>query len=461
MATIVASLDSVTFSYDGETTVIHGVSLQLEEGRAYALVGPNGAGKSTLVGIFCGLLDPTAGSVAINGYRNPGERRKHTACVAQQLSLFRHLSVAENLYLGLADIQVSATRTMKGVHEIADAALHAIGATIKPDVSCNCLPFPARQLVEIARAILRKPRVLFLDEPTSALDTVSRRRLYDVLRRINAVGVTVVLVSHDVSEIEAIGATPIYIRDGRLISEAPLVSASLPRDHDQLPRAPTNDYEGVVDIAIEDRWRAKRTRLALAPGDVAILSFEDAVERTDAVGTFLSKSITNVAQIRRPLCDWEDLPSPSSNGTIQVLTIDKQNDRLFPGLSVLDNLALLSAQNGAFAFRRAAHDIRILAHVARDAALVYSGPTATLQTLSGGNQQRFLVASLVERNPALLIMEEPLLGVDEPSRARILHCIGRYLEHGGRLVIATCFPTVYRSLRPHRVDVVQPAFIEF
>lgn len=440
MNSVVASLDSVHFTYDGVRPVLHGVSLQLCRGGMYAFRGPNGAGKSTLVSIFIGMLEPTRGQATVGGSSAPAIRSARSACVHQHLLLFAHLTVADNLVLGMeAGRFRSFVRSASG-RAAAKEHLDRLGLDIPLDAICGDLRYPEQQQLAIARALLRMPDVLFLDEPTSVLDEPARATLFRLLQRLNAGGMTIVLVTHDPGDTRAIGAKEIYVRDGRL--EEPSVDESTSVDAVRaLPgeRATNDDWndDEVYEADTIPSTIVPRTRWTFPARRTQVLCFDDAMQRTEYVSSIADGAVDVLSggrSHRRRGC----------TDTMRVLTISRQQEALFPSLSVLDNSVLLAGRR-ATGLRDRSEEMALVARLKSAAAIVWPGHTAAVSTLSGGNQQRLLLSCVVEARPAILVAEEPLMGVDEASRECIIGLLREHLDRNGRLIIATCFVEDYRA----------------
>ena len=488
MAEPIASLDSVYFSYDRVHDVLEDINLELEAGRIYAFLGPNGAGKSTLVGLLTGLFEPTRGRTVLAGSSYGPERRRRSACVCQQLSVFPHLTVAENLALAADGTTPWKTWSRSAIAAFAHSHLSSIGIRLPVDTRCDSLSFPARQKLEIARALVRRPQVLFLDEPTSALDRGSRKELYSILRHVNAKGTTVVLVTHDPSEVEAMAANPVRLVDGRVVSDDAMETSAvaccesgietarenLENCHDCHRLTSANSMDGPfvadtltanhettesqVKLEIVSQVQGVKVVVPLAPQCVSLLSFEDALERTESIAAITANSPNYQARLWIPeQHEWVSLPDKTLRGRIRVLSTDKQTEILFPSLSVLDNAVLLGSHAGPGSIRLPTMEHALLDRLRNMGAVKYPSDQGTIQTLSGGNQQRFVLAGLVEYSPDVLVMEEPLMGLDESSCNTISQLLADYVKAGGHLLIATCFPHHYEPLAA-KATLVQASF---
>src|SRR5438270_2497749 len=247
----------------GPTAALRGVDLELSPGEVHALVGENGAGKSTLMKALSGAERPDAGTMELDGqpYSPAGPqdaRRRGVAMIYQELAVCPDLSVEANVLLGLESASLGFLRKAADRRRVR-AALAELGhPEIRPESPVADLSPAARQVVEIARALLTDVRLLVLDEPTSALTQDDTRRLFDLVRRLKARGVTVVYISHFLEEVEAIADRFTVLRDGHAV-ETGLVNV-VPRDwiirqmvgrtvEEQYPRIPHTIGEPVLELA--------------------------------------------------------------------------------------------------------------------------------------------------------------------------------------------------------------------
>src|SRR3989440_2965915 len=224
------SLTNISKSF-GPTVALAGVSLRLEKGEVHALIGENGAGKSTLMNVLAGLLKPDDGAMEIDGQSyspaNPLEARAQgIALIHQELSLFPHLSVAENIMMGMEpsrwgvlDSGALRTRTL----EVLETFPHP---EIRPETRVSTLSIAARQIVEICRAIAARARFILMDEPTSSLQREDVEHLFSLIRQFKNRGITVIYISHFLEEVREIADRFTVLRDGRSVATGDLASVT-------------------------------------------------------------------------------------------------------------------------------------------------------------------------------------------------------------------------------------------
>jgi ribose transport system ATP-binding protein len=436
----------------GATHALSGVDLAADGGEVHALIGENGAGKSTLLGILSGALRPDAGTMRLDGrpYR-PADRQDATrhgvAVIHQELSLCDHLSVAENVLLGIEigragwlDRSAARSRT----RDVLSAFPHA---SIDPDRRVSELPIASRQLVEIARALAREASVLLMDEPTSSLPRDDVQGLFACIRRLRSAGATVVCVSHFLEEVREIADRFTVLRDGRSVASGAIADAT---DQDLIA--------AMVGRRIEDIYPS---HAPAAPGDTLLSarslaappSVHDAtleLRRGEVLGiaglvgagrTELVRALSGLAPFRsgelairgeRVPLD-ERAPDRLRRG-IGYLSEERKAEGLALGLSVADNVTMTNLDSCATGGWL---DIGAQSEQAAAAARrvsVKGAPRTRVGTLSGGNQQKVALARLLHQGADIAFLDEPTRGVDVGSKAQIYEVIDA-MRTGGKAVL--------------------------
>jgi ABC-type sugar transport system ATPase subunit len=447
MATPAASARGISKAF-GATRALDGVDFAVLPGEIHALVGENGAGKSTLVRIFGGVHRPDQGEIAVDG--NPCRfGSPHDAITAgivtipQELRLVPALSIAENLTLDdppsrrLLGVSIIDRRAMR---EEARAALAHLDFAPDPDTRVDRLSFAERQLVAIAKAVRRRCRLLILDEPTAALESHEIEQLFAVLGRMKAQGVAIVYVSHRLDEVVSLADRCTVLRDGRVAAHRARGAFAVA----DLVQAMTGRAE--TSIATD----------ALVAGGVAL---EDAGERPDSI-RLRSREVLGLAGLLgsgadRALRRLFGLNAASADvrtktGTVRLsrptdairagigMVPGERRLGLVMNLSVRDNILLpnLDALTRGGHIDRAAGDalvtklMDLLDIRPRDASLRAS-------SLSGGNQQKVILAKWFARNVGVLLLDEPTQGVDVAAKAQIHALIRDFAKRDGAVLVSS------------------------
>ena len=444
----------------GGVVALGGVDLDLRAGEIHALLGENGAGKSTLIKILGGIHAPDAGEIFVAGeravIRDVGEaERLGIRLIHQELSLAPNLSVAENIFLGrepgrcgLLDrrrifAQAEALRDELGLREIGDVRARVGGLSVAQ-----------QQLVEIARALSVKARVLILDEPTASLSAGETDALFIKLRRLREAGTGIIYISHRLEELARLADRVTVLRDGRSIGTQDaaqldtreLIRWMVGRElKDHYPRPPHRPRE--VALAVRD---------LRGPG-VNGVSFELRYGEILGLAGLVGAGRTELARVLfglEPMTGGEvrvdgQIYAPRSPGEalaagVALVPEDRKRQGLVMTNSVGYNLALPWTREwlrGPLVNR--ARRSEIIASAVRGFAIKTTGPEQPVAALSGGNQQKIVVAKWMEHPPKVLILDEPTRGVDVGARDEMFALLHRLIEGGmAILLISSDLPEV-------------------
>jgi erythritol transport system ATP-binding protein len=458
-AQVVLEALQVEKAYAG-TLALAGVDFRVARGRVHALIGENGAGKSTLLKILAGVEQPTAGSLRLNGQPVRIETAADASALGigmihQELQLFPDLSVAENLFVGRERRTRWGTVAWRAQAEAARNALARLGhESIPVTARLGTLPLGQQQLVEIARALVDDVRVLLMDEPTSALTAAEVPVLFRVIRDLTAHGVSIVYVSHRLEELLAIADEVTVLRDGRVVGAEPVADIDVPWIVERMTggSVPHRPAARAADAG-RPLLSAENVSLPPKPGRTALDSLSFTVRAGEVVGfyglmgagrTELFESLLGLHSdvSGRIILDREDLAGFDVSERVQaglaMVPEDRQAAGLVQSLTVRDNTTLSSigrlATHGYLSPRaesRAAQPFIDRLRVKTPS--LYAPVTA----LSGGNQQKVVLARGVMSRPKVLLVDEPTRGVDVGARLEILEALQRLAGEGMGVVFAS------------------------
>ncbi|MCI0541947.1 MAG: ATP-binding cassette domain-containing protein [Verrucomicrobiales bacterium] len=437
------SVEDISFAYEEKKVVIRDVSLRIFPGRKYAFVGPNGAGKTTLANLLAGTLTPQTGRISYREDMRIEGGQISLAYVRQQLSLFHSLTVAQHFRLGTS-LSARPIASVREHHYMISECLKQVGAPFGPKDIVGDLAFAQRQLLEIALALWRKTKVLILDEPTSALDSSSANLLFETLGRLSNSGVAIILISHSPTEIQRLDATVLTLG-----SEEARIDRWPDVTHDHAAPANTTAETASASLQISHTRRKQNYVVPLRKGEASILVFDDAFWRAK---TWLAAAEQENNDAIEVLLDTHGRLTSLRNGNHRIRHVSSDRERfgLFTLLSVWRNYALLSRTRDVFTARGVA---KRLDSIISRYSIVMPSWHHPISTLSGGNQQKLILASVLESDPEVLIAEEFLLGLDHQAQQAALQRLRDYLSGGGIVVILTCFPTGYAALSSQITEI--------
>ena len=404
----------------GATTALEGVDLTLQRGEVHAVVGENGAGKSTLLRVIAGALRPTAGT----RHLHDGTR---IAWVPQETILPGHLSAAAWIFLGRELHTRCRTLRERAMQEGASIALRDIGCSAGSTARIGTLPITQRKQVQLARALYGEPQLLLLDEPTAVLGEAEATQLFARVRALKQRGAAVLYVSHRLDEVLAIADRVTVLRDGQRVSTDPagsvdvhtLVQRMVGRDvqrHRHVDRPPGTVVLRLVGVATA---HVHDLSLSARSGEVIGLA--------GLVGAGRSEVLETIAGLRPLRAGHIDCAVPPV-----FVPEDRGSKGLIPTLGLRENL-FLPADGWMLRHmceRRAAQ--RWIERL----AIRCSGTESTIDSLSGGNQQKLLLARALRHQPRLLLLDEPTAGVDVRAKAEIHNLIAD-LAAGGTAILLT------------------------
>ncbi len=455
-------LRGVRKRYDA-TLALRDVDLTVGAGEVHALAGENGAGKSTLIKVLAGAVRRDAGTIALDGapveLSNPlAARAAGIRVVYQEFSLVSSVSVTENMLLGRMPARAAGWWIdWSAAHRRAAEAIASLGFEV-PDVRrrVGALPVSQRQMIEIAKAMLERPRILILDEPSAVLSTPDLERLFGAIRSLRQGGATVIYVSHRLDEVFAIADRITVLKDGarvdtvrtgevdqgglvRMMVGRPL-GEIYPRRPERAPAAPVLVVRGLAR-----RKAFSAVSLEVAPGEIVGIS--------GLVGSGRSEVLRAIAGADRPDAGEMTLagrpyqprsPADGLGAGVAMLSEDRARDGVIPAMSVRDNMSLASfARMARLGVLRRRIQLALVDEQVRALNVRTVSVAAPVKRLSGGNQQKALVGRWLMRGARLLLLDEPTRGVDVGAKAEIYRIMARLAESGmGILLVSSELPEV-------------------
>jgi ribose transport system ATP-binding protein/rhamnose transport system ATP-binding protein len=449
---------------------VDGVSLEVRRGEIHALIGENGAGKSTLMHLIAGVYQPDSGTIELDsiplaGVDEKGAADAGVAMVYQERSLVGALSVADNIYAGRQPSNALGVIRRAPMYEGARRILADLEVDIDPRTPVAQLSPGQQQMVEIAKGLSHDLKLVILDEPTSSLTINESRHLFRIIRRLAAQGVSIIYVSHRMAEIFEISDRVTVMKDGRvtgvretaLTSQGELISLMVGRElsFEPDPRRATPDARVALEVRDLVADPVASASFSLRYGEIVCLAGLLGAGRTE-----VSEAIFGARPIQsgKVLVDGRELnprsPADSMAAGISMLPEDRKDGGLFIDFTITENIAaanlaaythsgLLSRSEMRNASQQFAERLRI------------ATPSVDRQVrmLSGGNQQKVLLAKWLARQPRILIVDEPTRGVDVGSKADIYRIL-RDLAAGGMALLVVSSDLAEVLALAHRIVVM-------
>lgn len=427
------------------------VDLEVGAGEVHAIVGENGAGKSTLMKILAGVYQPDEGTIRLNGeavrISGPIDARKRgIGMVYQELNLVPDLTVAENISLGATPSRFGMVQRRK-LHDDAVAVLDALDARISPTARLGSLTVSQQQLVEIAKAYALRPSIIVLDEPTSSLSEHESQALFQVVRRMREDGIAIIYISHRLREVLDLADRVTVLRDGRQIetrdaaglTAGEMIRLMVGRElTDVFPKLEVPIGDPVLEVTGLTRTGAfADVSFSVRAGEIVGLAGLVGAGRTEVARAIFGLDRAQSGSVHvggEPV--QARTPAAGVAAGIAYVPEDRKRDGIIPSASIKDNISLpvLGRLSSGGWIHRAKE-----AQLATDqvSALGVSPPVIDrpVDTLSGGNQQKVVIAKWLAAKPRVLILDEPTRGVDVGAKADIHKIIGELAAAGTAILL--------------------------
>ena len=453
MSDPILTFAGISKSFPG-VRALHNVSLALKPGRVTAIIGENGAGKSTIVKILTGIYRPDEGEIRVRGdvrsFSSPRDAwAAGIAAIQQETVMFDELSVAENIFMGHMPTGSARLVAWPEMRQKSAALLKRIDAVIPPDFKLKRLSVAQKHLVEIARALSHEAQVVIMDEPTAALSANEIDDLFRVVAQLKAEGRAIVFISHKFDEIFRIADDFICLRDGEKVGEgaiasvtqAKLVRMMVGRSIDQFfPKR--NVPIGETVLAVEGLSNATEyagISFELRKGEILGLYGLVGAGRTEAMqGLFgitpITKGVVTLEGKRLSI----EAPSDAIAAGISYVPEDRQDQGTILSLGIRENVTLAGlAKHVKGLFLSRASEQAETRRLGRRLAVKAANWEQRLNELSGGNQQKVVIAKWLATRPKVIVLDEPTKGIDVGSKAAVHDFIGELAGDGLAVILIT------------------------
>jgi ribose transport system ATP-binding protein len=456
-------MEGITKIFAGHTA-LDGVNLTLERGEVHALVGENGAGKSTLIKIMTGAYTRDGGQMFLEGnaveFRTPEDAQDAgVVAVYQEVNLLAYRTVAENIFLGREPRRFGLI-DWKRMNADAGEILKRLGLEIDPRATLGSLNIALRQMIAIARGVSFGSKVVVLDEPTSSLTEHEVTILYDVIRRLKAEGAAVVYISHRFDELYAVCDRVTILRDGKLVGTRPLaglekldlVCLMLGKQREELRQGTTAfgrqadgapPPESAPLLSAQNLTRGRKLNgvtLEARRGEIVGMAGLLGSGRTETARVIFGADRPDAGEIH---LDGKRIDPRSPGDAIEAglafLSEDRKAEGIIPELSVRENLTLAALPGlSRLGIVSRARQTEIVERFMKRLGIKAASADQKIRELSGGNQQKVLLARWLCKNPKFLILDEPTRGIDIGAKGEIQALVNELAESGlGVLMISS------------------------
>ncbi|MBO6807223.1 sugar ABC transporter ATP-binding protein [Thalassospira sp.] len=441
-------LEGVTKVYPG-VVALDDVSLQIKAGEVIGLLGENGAGKSTLMKILGGLIAPTSGKIILDGQEYDGFDVKQSqqagiAFVHQELNVFDNMDVSANIFLGREKVRGPLRLTdRKAMNDLARPLLERVGAPFKPETMVSTLSLAERQLLEIAKALSVNARLVIMDEPTSSLTLSETNMLLKVIADLKTQGIAVVYISHRLSEVEECVDRAVVLRDGRNVgglareevTHDAMIRMMIGRDLKSLytpPAAPaTKPILSVKNLSIKSK-PDHTASFDLMAGEILGVAGLIGAGRTDLAEAIFGAGEKLGGEISLDGATLEiKSPSDAIAAGLYLVPEDRKRAGLILEFPTLENVTMASlpayTTHGIVSLRRQ----MAVAEAQRKALGIKTHDVRSAASeMSGGNQQKVVLAKWLSMNPKVIIFDEPTRGIDVGAKAEIYGLMRSLADRG-------------------------------
>lgn len=459
MSENILELDKISKSFSG-VEVLHGVSFSLRPGEVHALLGENGAGKSTMVKVMTGVYQPDAGKIFLNGaqlhFSDARESRQAgIAAIYQELSLFPDLDVAENIFVGRQPTRKGGHIDWRRLYQEAGELLSSLGVRLDLKKKARSLSIAQQQMVEIARAISIKARILIMDEPTSSLTLNEVADLFRLVRRLREEGTAIVFISHRLEELFELADRVTVLRDGNYVG-AHLMQEVTRDDLIRLMVGRTisnlfpkhGSTAGEVMLKVEHLTRAgafEDVCFELRAGEILGVAGLVGAGRTDVARAIFGVEPPTSGKIQVEGRDTQiDSPQQAIDLGLAYVPEDRQKHGLIPPMNIVANISLSTL--GQYVRRgwlqEKAERLAAYEH-ARQIEVRANNIWQKARELSGGNQQKVVLAKWLSTKPRILILDEPTRGIDVGTKAAVHALMSKLAAEGiAILMISSELPEI-------------------
>jgi len=456
---IILQAKNITKIFPG-TMALDNVDFNVYRGKVNVLIGENGAGKSTLMKVIAGVQEPTSGTLLMDGKEirirsTRDAARQGIGIIFQELNLFPNLNVTENIFMA-REITKGLVIDKAAQKAQAQALIARLRQPINPDDMVSDLRIGQQQIVEIAKALAEDVSILIMDEPTSALSTSEVEVLFEVINELKANGVTIIYISHKLEELLRIGDYVTILRDGKLIDEKPTadvdiswlvekmvgksIANSFPQEHSQAIGEELLRVEDMVLPRLGGGYTLDHVSFTLRQGEILGIYGLMGAGRSELLESLmgLNPQAKGRVWLEGTEIQRQESVSERIHRGLALIPEDRQREGLVQTMSVANNMLLASLKkylSGFYLSRQKENES--VAGLIGNLSIRVSDPNQIITSLSGGNQQKVVVAKGLLTYPKILLLDEPTRGIDAGAKSEIFEIMTKLAEAGLGLIFVS------------------------
>ncbi len=448
---VVLSARGISKSFNG-VQVLFSVNFDLRAGEIHALMGENGAGKSTLVKVLSGFEQPTSGEILLDGKPvklppNGAAEALGIVIIHQEFNLAEHLTVTESLFLG-REVTRLGVLDRKYMRAETRRVLDLLGSHVDENAIISTLSIADKQMVEIAKAISRDARIVFMDEPTAVLSREETNFLFKQVRKLRDQGTSFVFVSHKLDEVMELTDRVTVLRDGQWVKTSPtslldgesIAQLMVGRELSSLYPAknePDVDEKVVLSVASVSTGYVHDASFELRKGEIFGFSGMIGSGRTELMEAIVGLRARTSGEV---VANGHTVPPHDVHAAIDAglayMTKDRKSKGLLLNSGMVVNLTLQSLdRHGKFGYLSASSEADALARARRRFDIRVRDGNIVAGRMSGGNQQKLLLAKVMETEPQIIIIDEPTRGIDVGTKQQIYHFISALARDGHSIIV--------------------------
>ncbi|MCZ3377735.1 sugar ABC transporter ATP-binding protein [Rhizobium sp. AG207R] len=448
---VVLSARGISKSFNG-VQVLFSVNFDLRAGEIHALMGENGAGKSTLVKVLSGFEQPTSGEILLDGKPvklppNGAAEALGIVIIHQEFNLAEHLTVTESLFLG-REVTRFGVLDRKLMRAETRRVLDLLGSHVDENAIISTLSIADKQMVEIAKAISRDARIVFMDEPTAVLSREETNFLFKQVRKLRDQGTSFVFVSHKLDEVMELTDRVTVLRDGQWVKTSPtslldgesIAQLMVGRELSSLYPAknePDVDEKVVLSVASVSTGYVHDASFELRKGEILGFSGMIGSGRTELMEAIVGLRSRVSGEV---VANGQTVPPHDVHAAIDAglayMTKDRKSKGLLLNSGMIVNLTLQSLdRHGKFGYLSASSEADALARARRRFDIRVRDGNIVAGRMSGGNQQKLLLAKIMETEPQIIIIDEPTRGIDVGTKQQIYHFISALARDGHSIIV--------------------------